>query len=228
MMHARWVRFAVPLAVLATMGAILYAQANSQEPSGKAMLQAAQKFRATLSKDELAKASFAYDDAERLNWHFIPRERKGLPLRELEGAALQAAHALIMSGLSKSGYDQTVSIMSLEEVLYLLETEPKERAERRERRHPGKYYLSIFGTPSETGSWGWRLEGHHISLNYTLAKGEVVGTTPEFFGTNPALIEAGPGRSIRILGPEEDLGRQILKLCTPEQAKIAHVDTKAP
>ena len=227
-MHARWVRFAVPLVVAATMGAILFAQGNTQEPSGKAMLQAAQKFREKLTKEQLAKASFGFEDAERLNWHYIPRERKGLPLRELEGDALKLAHGLISSGLSKSGYDQTVSIMSLEEVLYLLETEPKARGERRERRDPGKYYLSIFGTPSDTGKWGWRLEGHHISLNYTLDKGDVVGTTPEFFGTNPALIEAGPGRSIRVLGPEEDMARQILKLCTPEQAKIVHIDTKAP
>jgi hypothetical protein len=116
--------------------------------------------------------------------------------------------------------------MSLEEVLYLLE--PGDRAERRERRNPGKYYLSIFGTPSEKGAWGWRLEGHHISLNYTLDNGEVISSTPEFFGANPAFIDAGPERSIRVLGTEEDLARQILKLCTPEQAKIALIDTKAP
>ena len=227
-MHARYVRFAVPAVVVAAMGAILFGQADSKESSGKGMMLAANAFRSKLSPEQLAQASFKFDDAERLNWHFIPRERKGLPLRELEGEALKAAHALIASGLSKSGYEQTLSIMSLEEVLYLLETEPKDRAERRERRHPGKYYLSIFGNPSDTAPWGWRLEGHHISLNYTLDKGLVTGTTPEFFGTNPAFIEAGPGRSIRVLGPEEDMARQILKLCTPEQAKITHIDTKAP
>lgn len=225
-MHSRWIRFAVPLVVTITMGALLLAQADTQEASGKVMLAAARKFREKLTPPQLAKSSFAYDDAERLNWHFIPRERKGLPLRELEGDALKAAQDLIASGLSKSGYDQALSIMSLEEVLYLLE--PGDRAERRERRNPGKYYLSIFGTPSETGPWGWRVEGHHLSLNYTLDKGDVISSTPEFFGTNPALIDAGPGRSIRVLGPEEDLARQILKLCTPEQAKIAHVDPKAP
>src|SRR5260370_12731960 len=165
-MKARGIRLAVPLAVAATMGAIFFAQGDSQEPSGKAMFQAAQKFRAALSKEQLGQASFGCDDAERLNWHFIPRVRKGLPLRDLEGEPLKAAHALMASGLSKSGYDQALSIMSLEEVLYLLE--PGDRAERRERRNPGKYYLSLFGPPSEKGQWGWRLQGHRISLNYTL------------------------------------------------------------
>lgn len=225
-MKTHWTRFAVTFVVIATMGALLAAQGENLPASGKAMSQAANAFRETLSKEQLAQTSFGFDDPERLNWHFIPRPRKGLPLRDLEGSALKGAQALIASGLSATGYDQVMSVMSLEEVLYLLEG--GERAERRERRHPGKYYLSIFGTPSETGKWGWRLEGHHVSLNYTLDKGEVIGSTPEFFGANPAFIDAGPSRSIRVLGTEEDLARQILKLCTPEQAKVVHVDPKAP
>jgi len=225
-MHTRWIRLVVPSLVAITMAAILFAQPDAKEASGKAMLQAAQKFRGTLSKEHLAKASFGFDDAERLNWHFIPRERKGLPLRELEGESLKAAQGLIASGLSQAGYDQALGIMSLEEVLYLLE--PGDRAERRERRNPGKYYISIFGMPSETGKWGWRLEGHHISLNYALDKGNVISTTPEFFGANPAFIDAGPDRAIRPLGTEEDLARQILKRCTAEQTKTAYIDKMAP
>ena len=225
-MKTRWIRLTVPSLVAVTMAAILFAQSETKEPSGKAMLQAAQKFRSTLSREQLARASFGFDDAERLNWHFIPRERKGLPLRELEGESLKAAQALIASGLSQAGYEQALSIMSLEEVLYLLEA--GDRTERRERRNPGKYYISIFGTPSETGKWGWRVEGHHISLNYTLDRGDVVSSTPEFFGANPAFIDAGPDRVIRPLGTEEDLARQILKLCTPDLLKTAYIDKTAP
>ena len=83
--------------------------------------------------------------------------------------------------------------MSLEEVLYLLEE--GDREERRAKRDPQKYYISIFGEPSDSGKWGWRVEGHHISLNYTIKDGKVVSSTPEFFGANPAFIDAGPGRS---------------------------------
>lgn len=190
------------------------------------MSSAANALLNSLDAGQKAKLSFSFNDEERLNWHFIPRERKGLPLRELEGGALKAAQEFIASGLSKAGYEQTLAIMSLEEVLYLLEG--GDRSERRERRNPGKYYLSLFGTPSAKGQWGWRLEGHHLSLNFTLNNGEVVGSTPEFYGTNPALIDAGPERAIRVLGAEEDLARQVLKLATPEQLKTIVIDTKAP
>src|SRR5262245_52700272 len=120
-MKSSWSRSMVALAVFGTMGALLFAQADNVPKSGQAMSQAALAFKGTLSADQLAQASFGFDDPERLNWHFIPRPRKGLPLRDLEGKALKAAHALITSGLSNAGYDQVMSITSLEEVLYLLE-----------------------------------------------------------------------------------------------------------
>jgi hypothetical protein len=180
----------------------------------------------SLTPQQALQVKFGYDDAERLNWHFIPRVRKGLPIRDLEGEPLRRAQALLQSGLSPAGYAQAMDIMGLEEILYLLE--PGERAERRERRDPRKYYFSVFGTPELTGTWGWRIEGHHISLNFSVKDGQVVSSTPEFFGANPGSIEAGPGRSIRVLAPEEDLARQILKSASPEQLKVLWVDKKAP
>jgi hypothetical protein len=218
--------FWLSLCVLLACGALLVAQAPNPAPSGQAMIAAAQGFRTALTPDQLKQASFKFDDAERLNWHFIPRERKGLPLRDLEGASLKAAHTLIRSGLSEAGYDQTMNVMSLEEVLYLLEG--GEREYRRERRHPGKYYLSLFGEPAATGTWGWRLEGHHLSLNFTIREGVVVSSTPEFFGANPGRVDSGPGRAIRVLGKEEDIAREILKLCDPDQQKSAWISKEAP
>lgn len=219
-------QLAAGVLVIAAMGALLLAQGEKAPASGVAMTVAAQKFLASLSPEQKAQATFKFDDAERLNWHFIPRVRKGLPLKDMMGAALQSAQELAATGLSKTGYDQTLNIMSLEDVLYLIEEGTPQ--ERREKRDPRKYYFSVFGTPSETGKWGWRLEGHHLSLNYTIENGVVTSSTPEFYGTNPGVIEAGPGRSIRVLGPEEDLARQVLKLCTGDQVKAAHLDTKAP
>lgn len=224
-MHAR--RLFLSLTVVAAMGALLWANASSDVPqSGKAMVNATHGFLQTLDESQREQASFGYNDEERLNWHYIPRERKGLPLRALHGEPLEAAHRLIASGLSEAGYGQALDVMSLEEVLYLLEG--GEREKRRERRDPEKYYISIFGEPAMNGTWGWRLEGHHLSLNYSITDGEVTASTPEFFGANPALIDAGPGRNIRVLGTEEDLARQILKLCSPEQKKLCWVSKEAP
>jgi hypothetical protein len=212
--------------VTTTMAALLLAKSDEQKPSGTEMTQAAGAFLESLTDQQKQRATFAYDDEERLNWHFIPRERKGLPLKDLDGEAFQAAHRFIASGLSESGYDQTIQVMSLEEVLFLLEGGDREA--RRARRDPQNYYISIFGTPTTNGLWGWRLEGHHLSLNFSIENGNVVASTPEFFGANPGSIDAGPGRRIRVLGAEEDLGRQVLKLCSPEQREVVWIDKEAP
>lgn len=211
--------------VAMAMGTLLWARAAKQVPSGRAMTEAASVFQNSLDAAQRDKASFGYDDPERLNWHFIPRERKGLPLKELEGAPLRAAHALIKSGLSDAGYTQALDVMSLEEVLYLLEKGDREK--RREKRDPNKYYLSVFGTPAEQGTWGWRVEGHHLSLNFAINDGKVVSSTPEFFGANPGFIDAGPERSIRVLAAEEDLARQIVNTSTAGQLKKIWIAKKA-
>ncbi|MBS0205988.1 MAG: DUF3500 domain-containing protein [Planctomycetes bacterium] len=219
-------KLALTATVLVAMVTLLAAQ-NAQTPkTALAMSVAAKNFLAAISPAQKGEASFKFDDPERLNWHFIPRPRKGLPLKNLEGEALKTARTFIHSGLSEAGYDQALNIMSLEELLYLLED--GERDVRRDRRDPGKYYLSVFGEPSDTGMWGWRLEGHHISLNFTIKDGKVVSSTPEFFGANPGTVDAGKGRQIRVLGPEEDIARQVLKLCTPEQQKVCWISKEAP
>ena len=213
--------------VLLLCGALLYQQQKpAPENSGSGMVTATKAFLETLNEEQTAKASFEYNGEERLNWHFIPRERKGLPLRDLEGESLTKAKALIESGLSELGYTQALNVMSLEEVLYLLEGGNRE--ERRERRDPQKYYLSIFGTPSNEGLWGWRVEGHHLSLNYSIEDGKVVATTPEFFGANPGTIESGVGRTLRVLGPEEDLARLVFKSLNDEQRSVVWIDKTPP
>ncbi len=223
-------KHAKPLAALAvvclTGALILNANYQEEPPVGHLMSIRCRDFLATLNDAQRAQATFAFDDAERLNWHFIPRERKGIPLRDLEGEARQAAQLLIQSGLSNDGYTQALNVMSLEEVLYLLEEGDRET--RRERRNPGKYYLSVFGTPGDRGTWGWRLEGHHLSLNFVIRDGNVVSSTPEFFGANPGTIDAGVGRTLRVLGPEEDLARQLFKACDDDQKKLAWIDPVAP
>ncbi len=220
-------RLAAAVLVGAMMvGAFVLAKTGGQPASGHRMADAAQTFLKSLTEEQRAKATFAYDDPERLNWHYIPRARKGVPLKVMTPSARAAARSLIAGSLSDRGFEQVVNVMSLDDVLFLLEK--GDFAARRERRDPLNYSLSIFGNPSDHGVWGWRLEGHHLSLNYSIKDGRVVASTPEFFGANPALIDAGPGRSIRVLAPLEDLARELMHTCNPSQLKTAMISPKAP
>lgn len=215
------------LSLVVTGLAIQTITASAAEDSpGASMVAAADRFLQVLDHSQKLQATFGYDDPERINWHFIPRDRKGIGLWDLDGAAQKAANDLVSTGLTAAGYQKVLEVRSLEEVLYLFEG--GEEAERRQKRHPHRYYVSIFGTPGAQGLWGWRFEGHHLSLNYSIKDGKVVSSTPEFFGANPGLIDAGPGRSLRVLGKREDIARQILKAGSNEDQGKIWLSKEAP
>ncbi|MFN9040490.1 MAG: DUF3500 domain-containing protein, partial [Planctomyces sp.] len=175
---------------------------DGSDTPGVAMATAAARLAELLPAEQRDKLHYGFADPERLNWHFIPKDRNGIVLWDLFGEPRKAAEELVKSGLSAAGYAKTLQVRSLEEVLYLFEG--GEEAYRRDRRHTHKYHLTIFGTPAATGTWGWRFEGHHMSLNFVIRDGIVVSSTPEMMGANPALIDAGPGRSLRVLAARED------------------------
>jgi hypothetical protein len=189
-------------------------------PSSTVMTLAAEHFLASLTPEQRVQATFPFQDDERLNWHFIPKERKGLPLLDMTPPQKALAHALLSAGLSQQGYIKAVTIMSLEDVLRMMENDDGNR------RNPQKYYFSVFGTPSDTGTWGYRVEGHHLSQNFTVVNGKVAGT-PSFFGANPAEVREGPRKGLRTLAAEEDLARDLLESLTPEQKKVAIVTSEA-
>ena len=213
------------LAVLLLTSSMSFAFQASEQPGAK-MADAAERFLNVLDHSQKLKATFKYDDPERINWHFIPRDRLGIGLWDLDGAAKDAANALVSSGLTVAGYQKVLEVRSLEEVLYLFEGGEEEA--RRQKRHPHRYYVSIFGTPGQKGLWGWRFEGHHLSLNFSINDGKIVSSTPEFFGANPGLIDAGPGRSLRVLGKREDIARQILKASPDGQVSKLWLSKEAP
>ena len=112
------------------------------------MTETANRFLAALSSKQRAKATFQFSDDERMNWQFIPKERKGLALGEMSPYQKHLASALLAAGLSQTGYIKAVTIMSLEDVLKVLENDNGEH------RDPEKCYFTVFGTPSDTGTWG--------------------------------------------------------------------------
>jgi len=184
------------------------------------MTECANHFLAALDTNQRGKTTFPFDAEERMNWHYIPKDRKGLPLREMTPYQKHLASALLAAGLSQTGYIKAVTIMSLEEVLKLIENDSGEH------RNPEKYYFSVFGTPSENGTWGYRIEGHHLSQNYTLADGKVIDG-PSFFGANPAEVRQGPRKGLRTLAAEEDLGMQLMHALDEQNRKVAIVNPVA-
>ena len=184
------------------------------------MTETANRFLASLTPEQRAKATFGFNNDERMDWHFIPKTRQGLPLGEMTPYQKHLANALLAAGLSQTGYIKAVTIMSLEDVLKAMENDSGERG------NPEKYHFTVFGTPSDRGTWGWRAEGHHLSQNYTVAHGQVVDG-PSFFGANPAEVRLGPRRGLRTLAGEDDLGFEMIRALDEAQQKVAIVDPKA-
>ena len=138
------------------------------------MTDAAKAFLASLTPQQRQQATFDMGDAERTNWFYTPVPRKGLPLRQMRPAQRQLAIALLSAGSSQRGMIKATTIMSLEDVLNIIEKGDGTR------RDSDLYFVSIFGTPAETGTWGFRFEGHHVSQISRSVDGKVTGS-PSFF-----------------------------------------------
>jgi hypothetical protein len=219
-------------ALLCTSLLALSAFSLRAHEAGKQMAEVANLFLSILTPEQKARATFAFEDEERINWHFIPRERKGLPMKEMTPQQELLAHALLNTGLGFRGSAKAATIMSLEEVLWQMEgakaADETAKAAVRAKRDPEQYFVSIFGSPDMKGSWGWRIEGHHLSLNFTIKDGQLLRATPTFFGTNPGEVRQGNLMGLRVLGKEEDLGRELVKSLSEEQFKKALFDAVAP
>ena len=194
-----------------------------ESETARRMAEAATTFFAALRPDQRSRVAFPVEHEERQNWHYIPRDRCGLPFKELDGAQQKLAHALLSSGLSRRGYAKAVTIMSLESILAELEG-----TGRRFARDPDLYHVTLFGTPSDEAPWGWRVEGHHVSVNFLVVGGRRIAPTPNFFGSNPARVPKGDLTGYRVLAAEEDLARRLLASLDPAQHVKAILSAEAP
>jgi hypothetical protein len=192
------------------------------ESAGLQMTDAAAKLIDSLNDEQKAEALFSFDDKERTNWNFVPLQdkmrkptRKGLRFQHMKEQQQETARALIKAGTSGSGFVKATTIMSLEAILADLEKNGAMV------RNPGWYFVSIFGTPSKTGKWGWRVEGHHLSLNFVVDRGKVAAATPAFFGANPADVKSGPRKGLRTLPEAEDRAKELFAALDEGQRKVA-------
>ncbi len=203
------------------MSLALWAGAQ-QGRQGDTMAVAADRLIQALDGPAKEKLAFAFDTPERLNWHFIPRARLGLPIKEMTPEQRALAFGLLSSGLSESGNLKATTIMSLEAVLRDIEKGSGAV------RDPELYYFSIFGKPANRGEWGWRVEGHHLSLNFTVVDGKVASATPAFFGANPAEVRSGPREGLQALSAFEEHGLRLVGSLDDEQKRLALAALEAP
>jgi hypothetical protein len=188
-----------------------------------AMEQAVVDFLASLDAEQTEAARFAFADTERYKWHFSIVPRVGLDMRKMNEEQKELALALLRIPLSEAGYQKARDIMQLERVLQQIEELPYEN----DRRNPQKYFVSIFGDPAGSDPWGWRFEGHHLSLNFSSVDRQLA-VTPAFWGSNPAIVREGEAKGTEVLKAEQDLGRRLVKMLDQSQLATALIADDAP
>jgi hypothetical protein len=216
-MPARRLKFII-LGLLAWLA--LFGTCSAHEVA-KEMADSANVFLKSLDAGQTAAVQFQFENELRKDWQFVPMERKGLGLKQMKPHQRGLAIALVQSALSHRGFATAMQIMAMEQVLFELENNSL-------KRDPGKYHVFLFGAPSTDGTWGWRVEGHHISVSVTVVDGKEVKIAPAFLGANPAQVREGSMEGVRVLGDIEDFGRALVKQLTVEQKAKAVIADKAP
>jgi hypothetical protein len=192
------------------------------------MQKACSRFLDSLTAELRKKAHFRFDSIQRRRWHYVPREmfdRKGVSLKEMNAAQRRAAFKLLAGGLSHAGYEKVTAVIGLEKTLGKIE---RSLGEFDFMRDPQLYYFSVFGDPTAGTPWSWRAEGHHVSLNFTIADREWISPNPLFLGSNPAEVRTGAQKGLRILAKEEDLARELLAALDADKKRATIISPQAP
>ncbi|MBM3801888.1 MAG: DUF3500 domain-containing protein [Acidimicrobiia bacterium] len=195
------------------------------------MVDTANRFLDSLDAGTRGTSVFDFESQERLKWHYFPErgfrkeyghDRRGITFKTMDPKQRHLAYALLSAGFSRSGFIKATTIMSLEEIVRVFE------ADTTGHRDAENYHFVIFGKPALDSTWGWRVEGHHVSLHFTMKQGKLISSSPTFFGANPHEVPQGPHQGMRALAQEEDLARAFVKSLNPKQRKQAIFDGVAP
>lgn len=180
-----------------------------------------------LDDTQLQRASFPFESAERFVWAYTPEPaRDGLSIADMLPDQRTAATAIVAASTSPRTAGEIAAIIALETLLGELE-----RAAGRpgwQRRDPELYWFAVFGEPSRSAPWSWRVGGHHVAIHVTLSDGDVIGIAPSFLGANPAVVPSAALAGRRTLPGEELLAREVLAALTPRELGFAVVNESAP
>lgn len=194
------------------------------------MVAAAQDLMNTLSQAQAEKAGIPYSDSNRQDWNNLPTHsfaREGLPLGEMNDQQKIALHSLLQTGLSAQGYLKAQQIIKQDQQHRMDVFEEDGFDTERTMYGHDYYYFSLFGKPAEDATWGWRFEGHHLSLNFSLSP-EGISVTPMFIGADPREILEGPYAGYSLLDEEADIAWRLINSLTDSQAATATLEGKMP
>ena len=199
---------------------------HTHSPAASEMRGAALALMNSLDVNQKSAISFSYYDGERIFWYYPPMNRHGLLLRDMNEEQRKLAYALMATGLTEDSNRKAQLIIDHESVLGPLE---QERGLVTFVRDPLLYSWTIFGDPAtDAEPWGWRVEGHHVSLHYSVWGDRVLSMTPFFFGANPAEVPKGPKQGLRILGDSQDIALELMDSLDAGQKTRATIYDEAP
>ncbi|HKA03922.1 MAG TPA: DUF3500 domain-containing protein [Acidimicrobiales bacterium] len=183
--------------------------------STRPLVDAGLTFLAALDDEQRRAVTFPVDADEWRQWCnvHIYLFRHGLLLEDLTAPQRHAALELVRASFSARGFDTVRDVMRFNEVLADISGSPDEYGE-------WAFWLTIFGTPSDDGPWGWQLDGHHLNL-HCFVLGDQLVLTPAFFGAEPCHVTSGPYTGMRIFADEERTGLAMVRSLSTDQARTA-------
>ena len=196
---------------------VAHAAPTPIEKASAEMANAASLLLGSLDDAQKAKASLQFSTEQREDWHYIPKDRKGLPIGDLTPEQLELSKQLLRSGMSQSGVIKVETIITLESLLAEMEKNPT-------YRDPKKYAITLFGEPKADGTWGWSFEGHHVSVNFTIVDGKSISCTPSFLGANPGEVKEGKMKGTQPLAKEENLARALATALKEAEMPVVYTD----
>jgi hypothetical protein len=218
-------------AVLIALSTLALSVAYEPAKTEALMAGAAGHFVESLDRMQAMGTVFKFDSPQRTAWHYFPEPgftdeygyvRNGITFHKMNPKQRHFAYGLLSSGLGRAGFGKAMNVMALEEIVRAIEDDHTGY------RDADSFHFSVFGEPSLTGDWAWRVEGHHLSLHYLIKNGELVSASPTFFGANPHESPQGLHKGFRALSSEEDLARALIKSLDASQRKTAIFDKAAP
>ena len=218
--------------------AISPAKAQSQTEYNNEIKKAAYTFINSLGPLQKRAALLSFDDTARIKWNNLPvglRARAGISVGNMTDEQRKLFHRILSVSLSSQGYLKATGIMHLDNLLNVHYDSLYQQKKINDTVHHflqslqwshRNFYLAFFGNPADA-VWGFKVEGHHLSVNFTFVDNKL-SVTPFFIGTDPAEYSMGEYAGWRVLGQEEDLGIKLIQLLSPKQLQAAVISNEVP